>query len=251
MAPSPLKTTSEISVSPLPPSEDASTSCLDHFKVFRPTHMKALIWKNFLWMWRNPGVMAFIIGLPCLQIVLFCYAIGHNPVGLRLAVTNHELIASEYDSCPKIEGCNYTLFSCRYLDLLKEKKMEIVSALRTSSGDFKSNRDHFQGFYNTEEESYEEVRRGRAWGSLIFKSNYTTSLVDRTENGRYAEDATIEASDVDIRMDMSSKFSAPRKEFRVSPDDSPFQINRSVSCSTAISSSATSTSSRTSSRRAA
>lgn len=212
--------------------------------------MKALIWKNFLWMWRNPGVMAFIIGLPCLQIVLFCYAIGHNPVGLRLAVTNHELIASEYDSCPKIEGCNYTLFSCRYLDLLKAKQMEIVSVRRTPGEDFKSDRGRFQAFYNTEEETFEEVRRGRAWGSLIFKSNYTTSLVDRTENGRYAEDATIEASDVDIRMDMSSKFSSLREDVSVSLNDSPFQTNKSVSCSTAISSSATSTSSRTFSRRA-
>lgn len=129
VAPSPLKTTSEISASPLPPAEETSRTCMDYLKIFKQHHMKALIWKNFLWMWRNPGVMAFIIGLPCLQIVLFCYAIGHNPVGLKLAVTNHELIASEYDVCPKIEGCNYTLFSCRYLDILKEKDLEIVSEL--------------------------------------------------------------------------------------------------------------------------
>lgn len=40
---------------------------------------------------------------------------------------------------------------------------------------------------------------------MIFKSNYSDSLVERTEAGRYAEDYTIEASDIEIRMDMSSK----------------------------------------------
>lgn len=54
------------------------------------------------------------------------------------------------------------------------------------------------------------MRRGRAWGSLIFKSNYTAALVERTESGRYAEDATIESSDVDIRLDMSSEYFRPK-----------------------------------------
>lgn len=50
-----------------------------------------------------------------------------------------------------------------------------------------------------------EVERGRAWGSLVFQKNYSESLVERTEAGRYASDYTIEASDVDVRLDMSSK----------------------------------------------
>lgn len=59
--------------------------------------------------------------------------------------------------------------------------------------------------FNSDEEAYEEVRRGRAWGSMVFQSNYSESLVERTEAGRYATDFTIEASDVDVRLDMSSK----------------------------------------------
>lgn len=89
--------------------------------------MKALIWKNFLWMWRNVGVMAFIIGLPCLQIILFCLAIGHDPKGLKLAISNHELNATGMENCPVTVGCNYTLLSCRYLDILRKKDMVIVS----------------------------------------------------------------------------------------------------------------------------
>lgn len=91
--------------------------------------MKALIWKNFLWMWRNVGVMAFIIGLPCLQIILFCWAIGHDPTGLKIAVANLELngTATGDDACPLYEGCNYTLLSCRYLNVLKRKNVILVS----------------------------------------------------------------------------------------------------------------------------
>lgn len=100
---------------------------MDHLKVFKKHHMKALIWKNFLWMWRNPGVMAFIIGLPCFQIIIFCIAIGHDPTGLKLAVANHELSESGFIDCPQISGCNYTLLSCRYLDILKKRKVVIVS----------------------------------------------------------------------------------------------------------------------------
>lgn len=50
------------------------------------------------------------------------------------------------------------------------------------------------------------VRRGKAWGSLVFASNYTDSLVERTENGRYTDDATVESSDLNVRLDMSSKW---------------------------------------------
>lgn len=116
-------------ISPLPPSEEQPAKLIDYVKVFKPHHMKALIWKNFLWMWRNVGVMAFIIGLPCLQIILFCLAIGHDPKGLKLAISNHELNSTGVDDCPVIEGCNYTLLSCRYLDVLRKKDMDIVSRM--------------------------------------------------------------------------------------------------------------------------
>lgn len=121
------KANTEITSPPLPPSEEQPATFIDYVKVFRPHHMKALIWKNFLWMWRNVGVMAFIIGLPCLQIILFCWAIGHDPTGLKLAVSNHELNTTNIDECPVLEGCNYTYLSCRYLNVLKEKEMVIVS----------------------------------------------------------------------------------------------------------------------------
>lgn len=40
---------------PLPPNEEIVQSCWDHFSFIKTRHMKALVWKNFLWMWRNFG----------------------------------------------------------------------------------------------------------------------------------------------------------------------------------------------------
>lgn len=73
--------------------------------------------------------MAFIIGLPVAQIILFCLAIGHDPTGLPIAVSNHELSDSllAQQECPIYEGCNYTLLSCRYLEFLKNRSVVVVS----------------------------------------------------------------------------------------------------------------------------
>lgn len=73
--------------------------------------------------------MAFIIGLPVAQIILFCLAIGHDPTGLPIAVANHELPEGllALQECPIYDGCNYTLLSCRYLDYLKNRSVVVVS----------------------------------------------------------------------------------------------------------------------------
>ena len=114
---------------PLPPEEELPESCTENLKFLKSNHMKALIWKNFVWMWRNVGVMAFIIGLPVAQIILFCWAVGHDPVGLKLAISNHELTGEllAKQECPVIEGCNYTMLSCRYIEFLKNRSIIIVS----------------------------------------------------------------------------------------------------------------------------
>ncbi|TGZ50120.1 ABC transporter G family member 20 [Temnothorax longispinosus] len=62
-----------VTVPALPPEEEGDSS---KHTMLNPMHMKALIWKNFLWMWRNVGIMFFIIALPVAQIVLFCISIG-------------------------------------------------------------------------------------------------------------------------------------------------------------------------------
>lgn len=73
--------------------------------------------------------MAFIIGLPVAQIILFCLSIGHDPKGLRLAISNHELdeIYPDHLECPVTKGCNATMLSCRYLEYLVNRSIVVVS----------------------------------------------------------------------------------------------------------------------------
>lgn len=45
-------------IAPVPPLPDEITESeriIDCHNVIKSHHMKALIWKNFLWMWRNVG----------------------------------------------------------------------------------------------------------------------------------------------------------------------------------------------------
>lgn len=48
----------------MPPDEEPEVSFKDYFKIVKPHHMRALMWKNFLWMWRNSPMMLFITLLP-------------------------------------------------------------------------------------------------------------------------------------------------------------------------------------------
>lgn len=166
----------------LPPEEEGSSS----FKMLNAQHMKALIWKNFLWMWRNVGIMLFIIGLPVVQIILFCLSIGKDPVGLNIAIVNHELNNS-MEACIPSKGCNISMLSCRYLQHLKNRKVEYI-------------------FYSDENESRHAVEKGWAWAAISFPGNYSESLHARIEEGKDAAEWDISYGDMTVVMDMSSKF---------------------------------------------
>lgn len=130
-------------------------------------------------------MMMFIIGLPVAQIILFCFSIGKDPVGLKLAIVNNELNNSMQPCIPSI-GCDWSLLSCRYLQYLEKKTLKFLP-------------------YDTEEEARHAVTKGWAWGSIIFPSNYSESLMTRIDDGRYAEDWDINFSEMRIILDMSSK----------------------------------------------
>ncbi|XP_012063198.1 PREDICTED: uncharacterized protein LOC105626508 [Atta cephalotes] len=167
-------------VSSLPPEEKGSSK-----HTINPMHMKALIWKNFLWMWRNVGMMLFIIGLPVAQIVLFCISIGKDPIGLKLAIVNHELNNSMQPCIPGT-GCDWSLLSCRYLQHLQKKTIQLLP-------------------YNNDEEARNAVVKGWAWGAITFPSNYSEALMARIDFGRNAEEWDINFSEMKIIMDMSNQ----------------------------------------------
>ncbi|XP_070154706.1 ABC transporter G family member 20 isoform X1 [Polyergus mexicanus] len=165
----------------LPPEEEGSSK----FTMLDPMHMKALIWKNFLWMWRNVGIMLFIIALPVAQIVLFCLAIGKNPVGLKIAIVNNELNSSMQPCIPSTR-CDWSLLSCRYLQYLQKKTIKLLP-------------------YDNDEEAENAVKNGWAWGAIMFPSNYSDALMARIDYGKNAEDWDIEHAEMRVVMDMSNQ----------------------------------------------
>ncbi|XP_023287880.1 ABC transporter G family member 20 isoform X2 [Orussus abietinus] len=176
-----IAVTDDNNVPELPPEEKGSSS----FKPLDSNHMKALIWKNFLWMWRNVGVMAFIIGLPVVQIILFCLSIGKDPKGLKLAIVNQELQNIAMPCVPPI-GCNNTLLSCRYLKHLATRNVDLVP-------------------YGNEDDAIHAIKKGKAWATLMFSSNYSESLVNRLEMGKDVDEWSVLAADLNVIMDMSNQ----------------------------------------------
>lgn len=145
-------------------------------------HSLTAIFSSPLWFRR---IMMFIIALPVAQIFLFCYSIGRDPIGLKLAIVNNELNNSMQPCIPGT-GCDWSLLSCRYLQHLRKKTIEFLP-------------------YDNDEEARYAVTKGWAWGAITFPSNYSESLLARIDYGKDAADWDISFAEMRIVMDMSSK----------------------------------------------
>ncbi|XP_067007044.2 ABC transporter G family member 23 [Anabrus simplex] len=150
------------SIPPLESSETSNSKRRVYVDTWSGYRVRALLWKNMLWISRNIPIILFIFAQPVLQIMFFCLAIGQDPTGLRVAVVNHEVNGSY--SCPDPDytsGCKLEALSCRYLHYLNNSKSII------------------QEMYADPESAIAAVRTGSAWGAIYFTENYTDSLVQR------------------------------------------------------------------------
>ena len=68
-----------------------------------PTRMKALMFKNFLNIKRNPLVIFFFVVLPVIQISLFCNSVTKQPDNLSVAIFNGEKQGLSYDFLDKLD----------------------------------------------------------------------------------------------------------------------------------------------------
>lgn len=55
------------------------------------------------------------------------------------------------------------------------------------------------------EAAKDEVRKGRSWAAINFKSNFSDALRARVDDGRNAEPYDIDSSTVDVYQDISSE----------------------------------------------
>ncbi|XP_023014771.1 ABC transporter oskyddad [Leptinotarsa decemlineata] len=170
----------------LPPEDKPHTPIGDYFKILKINHMRALVWKNFLWMWRNIPVMLFIIGLPVGQAILFCLSIGHEPFGLKISVVNNEINFPE-EQCRQVFGCNSTKLSCNYLDFVAQNY----------SVNFE--------YQETEEEARKMVQKGNSWAVIVIAHNFSDAMRSRVEWGRDTPPEDILSSTINVYQDKSNE----------------------------------------------
>nr|CAI5834721.1 unnamed protein product [Callosobruchus analis] len=170
----------------LPPEDEPEVSWRDYLKIVKMHHMHALIWKNFLWMWRNIPMMMFVIGLPVGQAILFCMAIGKDPKDVRISVINNE-INYPSEQCRAILDCNSTRLSCTYLEYIRQNY----------SLDLK--------YYGTEEEARRSVIKGNSWAVMVVNSNFSDSLRNRLEFGKDVDQGDLFGSTIAVYPDKSNE----------------------------------------------
>ena len=161
-----------------------------NFVLPSPSRTWALIRKNVTQTFRNFGMFLFIFLLPAAQSIVFCIGIGHEPIQLKLAVINDELIdpISQQHSlpCSYLTDCTYSMFSCRFLRFLDNHTIVQVP-------------------FTNVQEAMEAARQNLVWGVVHFPQNFTDELVVRQSDGKFADFATIIGSQVNVSLDWSSK----------------------------------------------
>ncbi|CAG9761014.1 unnamed protein product [Ceutorhynchus assimilis] len=170
----------------LPPEDEPEVKFTDYLKIMKWSHMHALIWKNFLWMWRNIPVMCFIIGLPVGQTILFCLSIGHDPKNIEVSVVNKE-INYPMEHCEYKHGCNATYLSCNYLHFVIHNYSISLN------------------YYATEDEARKTVEQGKSWAMVVVPHNFSDSFRSRIENGKDTEAWDVAGSVIDVFADKSNE----------------------------------------------
>ncbi|KAK9501880.1 hypothetical protein O3M35_012521 [Rhynocoris fuscipes] len=169
---------------PLPPEEEVESSWKDMFNVYQSHHMKALIWKNILWLWRSVGMLLFVLGMPVVEIVIFCLSIGRDPIGLHIAIVNNEVPYGM--PCNYNASCVYENLSCRYLEILGKYKHTLVN-------------------YESLEDGTYAISKGMAWAMVNIPPEFSEMVRLRGELEMSANDTIIDGSVINITMDMSNQ----------------------------------------------
>ncbi|CAH1388573.1 unnamed protein product [Nezara viridula] len=175
--------------------EDTTEKPKPHLKGegwFLWSRFMAQLIKNWFFMWRNKAMMVFLLGLPLVQCTFYNLAIGHDPEGLKIAIVDDEL-PNGLQECSMFPsgGCNldYPL-SCRYIDKLRNRTLDLVEYEGLSAGKL-------------------AVSKHKTWALVYFSPNYSSALTERINlTTEYTEvsNLSIELSQLNVWMDMSNQY---------------------------------------------
>lgn len=155
--------------------------------------LKTLIGKNILQLIRQPVGIIFCFLFPILQLSCFYSAIGGNPKDLEIGVVNREV--NNYMDCYNDSlittfahdyTCDLHKVSCRYLSAFGDDVAKKI-------------------YFDTYEEAYAAAKKAKIIGFIHFAENFTESIANIRDEGRYADDGSFINTDIEIRLDMASK----------------------------------------------
>ncbi|XP_004530724.1 ABC transporter G family member 23 [Ceratitis capitata] len=155
--------------------------------------IKALMTKNFVQLFRQPSGIIFMLLFPIIQLTCFYLAIGKTPTNLKIGIVTQEV--NDYTICfdrnlrtvyNYNDTCEFDKISCRYINELGDDIAERV-------------------YYKTEDEAYSAAKRTEVLGYIMFPSNFSESIKTRMEDGRYADDGTVENSEMSVHIDMTDQ----------------------------------------------
>ncbi|XP_031334552.1 ABC transporter G family member 23-like isoform X1 [Photinus pyralis] len=145
------------------------------------SHLSPLLRKNAHWLLKNPGLLLFSIIIPILQVILFQFAIGHDPVSLTFAVANYE---TNLTNC-SVPTCESDQLSCNFLHYLQTPAVTLL-------------------YYDNMDDALEAVFRGNADASIVFSPYYTSTLKKRLKLSRTLDDWDASNSTIEILRDLST-----------------------------------------------
>lgn len=128
---------------------------------------------------------------PLIQLTCFYLAIGKTPTNLKIGIINEEMdnVHNCFNTSLKTvfahnETCEFNKVSCRYIKEL---------------GDGTAHRIYFK----TIEDAYNATRRTDVIGFLHFSHNFSESLQERLNDGRFASNAAFEYGQLNVRLDQT------------------------------------------------
>ena len=150
-------------------TKDVVMGCMGRGETcFSIKRLRNEVHKNFLKIYRNIGGLLFQIILPILQVILFCYAIGRDPVELKMIVFNEESSCVSWASGCVFPnpGSSHPNLSCIFFDKLDKVTIKQVPSSCT-------------GGFECLQQQIQRVERGDAWGVIHVQNNFSQALLGR------------------------------------------------------------------------
>lgn len=156
----------------------------------------ALFQKNIIRLRRNLPVLLFQFLLPSIEVILFCICIGRDPFNINVAIYNEEA-AGEY--------------SHWFLDKIDNNTITQVN-------------------HDSLESALQSVKSGQAWAAMSIGGNFSQALQLRVLMAGSVDNATVDHSNVDMYLDMTSKYTFFHFTFLYSALDQiiGYQLQRTI-----------------------